>query len=375
MTGEMSGRRRFARFWRRLRRPSLGRLVAGSALLHAALFVLAVWVGDDLWTPAPRQPATPLIVELPPAAPGTPAVRPEVPAPAPSRPSARAAPRVATRPPPARSVREPALADRPAAAPPAVAPAPPEPPTPPAPPPPVETAAAPPAPPPVSAPIAPPPALAAPDPAPPPVLPPPVSPPPQQTARLPEPSPSPAPPGPRATPDGGWTGGPSGPGDPPWANRRFSVLRPEIEIPPPRTPLPPGSGGRGGQGDGAGETGRQREGQASVPLDTPDPRYADYFLEIKRRIEAHLVYPQEAARREQSGQLMLEFVLRKDGSVRLVELVRSSGVGVLDRYSLNTVKLAAPFPPIPERMGLDTLAISASFTYVLDRGFRVFGLH
>lgn len=134
----------------------------------------------------------------------------------------------------------------------------------------------------------------------------------------------------------------------------------------------PRSGGGGSQpdGPGAGERGREREGGVAIPLDTPDPRYAEYFLEVKKRIEAHLVYPQEAARRQQAGQLVLEFVIRRDGSIGLLELVRTSGVGILDRNSLRTVQLAAPFPPIPARITDESLPVSASFTYVLDRGFR-----
>jgi protein TonB len=109
-----------------------------------------------------------------------------------------------------------------------------------------------------------------------------------------------------------------------------------------------------------------------VPLDTPDPKYAEYFLEIKRRIEANWVYPQEAIRRSQSGQGVVEFVLRKDGSLRLVEIVRSSGVAVLDRYMENAIKFAAPFPPMPIQFGTETIPVSLNFTYVLG-GFRVFG--
>jgi protein TonB len=110
-----------------------------------------------------------------------------------------------------------------------------------------------------------------------------------------------------------------------------------------------------------------------VPLETPDPRYADYFLEIKRRIEANWTYPQEAIRRNQSGQGVVEFVLRKDGSLRLVEVVRTSGVPILDRYLENAIKFAAPFPPVPDRISTEALPISLNFTYVLGGGYRLFG--
>jgi protein TonB len=110
-----------------------------------------------------------------------------------------------------------------------------------------------------------------------------------------------------------------------------------------------------------------------VPLDTPDPRYADYFAQIKRRIEAHWVYPQTAARKGESGQGVVHFVLRMDGSVRVIRIAESSGVSILDRYIENAIRLASPFPPVPGSLGRDAIPISATFTYVLGGGFRVFG--
>jgi protein TonB len=120
--------------------------------------------------------------------------------------------------------------------------------------------------------------------------------------------------------------------------------------------------------------GRGRDGQVAIPLNTPDPRYSDYFQEIKKRLEANWVYPSEAARRGQAGQLTAEIVVRRDGTVPRVELVHSSGIEILDRYALNAVRFASPFPAIPDRIGLDRIPITITFTYVLDRGIRVFGL-
>jgi TonB family protein len=137
-------------------------------------------------------------------------------------------------------------------------------------------------------------------------------------------------------------------------------------------PAPSGRGGTRPEGGGAGESGTSAEGQIAIPLNTPDPRYADYFAELKRRIEDKWSYPSEAARRGQSGQGELRFVLRKDGSVRTVEIVHSSGVRILDSYIENAIRLAQPFPPIPPSVGEDVIPISINFTYTLH-GFRLFG--
>ena len=229
-----------------------------------------------------------------------------------------------------------------APAPPAVARAP-EPPPPPRPEPTPEVAPAAPAPAPPASP---------PDPAPPAVA-----------ARPPEPgAAAPARPAPPAAP--------AEPSESPLTGRGFSLLSPKLELPP--LPAPSGRGGTKSDGAGAGESGRESDGQIAVPLNTPDPRYAGYFAELKRRIEDKWVYPQEASRRGQSGQGEIRFILRKDGSVRTVEIVHSSGVRILDSYIENAIRLAQPFPPIPPSVGEDLIPISINFTYTLH-GFRLFG--
>lgn len=365
----MTRRRWLVRVRRGLRRPSFTRLAVASLALHLAGITLAVWLTQSSRTPLPKPPE-PLIVELPPAAPGPPLVRPEVPSPPAPAPSA---PSVAPSPP---RVARPPTPEAPKAPPPPPVPRPPEPV-------PAPVAPAPPPPP------APPPAIAAPEPLPAPpapvaratpeasrAAPEPLHPtpePPPSAARAPEPAESSAGARPPALPPSAPSGPAREPVESPFAGRAFSLLPPKLDVPPLPGPSLPHGGGTRPEGEGAGEAGREQDGQAAIPLNTPDPRYADYFPEIKKRIESNWVYPQEAARKGQSGQLVLEFVVRKDGHV-LVELVRSSGIDILDRYAINAVKLSAPFPPIPARMGLDSVRITASFTYLLDHGFRLFGI-
>jgi len=356
----MTTRRTLARLWRRFRRPSLTRLVVASLALHFGLLVLAAWLVGSSLTP-PAKPPEPLpkslMVELPPAEGGRPLVRPEAPVPARPAPTPRPAP-----PRPPASPAEPARPAPPvvARAPEPPVPAPAVPPTPPAPPVPPPAAQAPePAPAPQPAPPAPTPPAVEPVPATPPAV----------ARAVPEsapPAPLPARPAEPSAPSG-----PLAPSESPFAGRVFSLLRPQIDLPP--MPRLPGGGGTRSEGEGAGDSGRQREGQPAIPLNKPpDADHADYFLKVKKAIEEHWSYPTEAARKGQSGQLALEFVIRKDGHV-LVELVRSSGIDILDFYAVNAVKLSAPFPRLPDPLG-ENLRISASFTYILDHGFRVFGL-
>jgi len=163
----------------------------------------------------------------------------------------------------------------------------------------------------------------------------------------PSPSPAAAEPQPAAPP--GETPGPG------------SALQRQAALPPGSQRDPGGLGGlRGGRGGIEGEP---------IPLDTRDPRYTDYFDQIRRLIRANWIYPREAGERGIGGQLVIEFVIAKDGHLSAIELRRSSGVEILDRFALNAVKLAQPFPRVPDSVARVALPIAGIFTYqIIDAG-------
>ncbi len=93
-----------------------------------------------------------------------------------------------------------------------------------------------------------------------------------------------------------------------------------------------GSGGRGlasrGGGGGAGS------GNGA----------ADLFRSIRRQIEQAQFYPEAARREGIQGTVELRFRIAADGSVEAVEILRSSGFGILDEASQQTIRRAAPYP-------------------------------
>jgi periplasmic protein TonB len=111
---------------------------------------------------------------------------------------------------------------------------------------------------------------------------------------------------------------------------------------------------------------QQSSSNGAISLDTKELKYLSYFAHIKRRIERAWSYPPDAISKGLQGQLHLKFVVRNDGQVKIVELLRSSGYKVLDKEAWDAVVSAGPFEVFPPTIPDDELTITARFTYVLD---------
>ena len=312
------------RTWRAKRRKSRALLVAGvcSALFHL-LLLLAVMFGG-LWSPQREsKKGEPIFVDMAPD-------KPEEKAPAgnPSRPVGPQAPE-----PPRPKAAEPRVrvAEAPRPAPPAAPAAPKPEPKAPAPTPPEQVA---------KAAEPPPPAPREPEPAP-------------QAAPAPRPQPA-APTAPREPVE---AARPVSPPSPPASPGPLTAKSSSgIDLPAAMLRRPPGGGGglQSGRGGVEGEP---------VPLDTPDPKYQDYFKILRERIQSKWTYPREAGDRGIGGSLLIEFHIAKDGRLAYLEVRRSSGVEILDEYAVNAIKLAQPFPPVPDNLANQVLPINGNFVY------------
>jgi protein TonB len=75
-------------------------------------------------------------------------------------------------------------------------------------------------------------------------------------------------------------------------------------------------------------------------------RLAALLQTIRRRIEQAKTYPEAARRDGVEGRVDLRFRIAGDGSVEAMEIVRSSGSRILDEASEETIRRAAPYPPV-----------------------------
>ena len=127
-------------------------------------------------------------------------------------------------------------------------------------------------------------------------------------------------------------------------------------------------------GKATGEEGVTEEGGGGfrlTPLNAPEIQYISYFASIKRKIELVWQYPYDAAAAGIQGELTLDFVIARSGTVNSVELVRSSGSKILDDEAIRSIRKAAPFDPIPAQYKIASLQIRGRFVYVHGGALRL----
>jgi len=64
-----------------------------------------------------------------------------------------------------------------------------------------------------------------------------------------------------------------------------------------------------------------------------------------------------------SGQVTIRLALMKDGSVRDMKLVQSSGDTELDRAAWGAIMLASPFPALPAAYTKESMQLRLNFLY------------
>ena len=83
---------------------------------------------------------------------------------------------------------------------------------------------------------------------------------------------------------------------------------------------------------------------------------AAYLADWRQRLEAvgNKYYPEASIRYGLYGDLRLLVVIRKDGSLEDIRVLKSSGYAVLDEAALKIVRMAAPYSPFPPELAATT---------------------
>jgi protein TonB len=110
-----------------------------------------------------------------------------------------------------------------------------------------------------------------------------------------------------------------------------------------------------------------------ISVNTKDYKYAAYMEAWRAKVEriGNMNYPNKAREKELSGNLSLDVSLRQDGTVKEINIRRSSGHNVLDEAAIEIVKLAAPFAPFPNsiKKEVDILHVTRTWKFVNDQNF------
>lgn len=118
----------------------------------------------------------------------------------------------------------------------------------------------------------------------------------------------------------------------------------------------------------------ERPKRIFISANTREYKYAAYMEAWRAKVErvGNLNYPEEARKRNISGQLILDVALNPDGKINQITIRRSSGHKILDDAAIRIVELAAPYAPFPKgiRAEADILHITRTWQFLDNRGFR-----
>lgn len=117
----------------------------------------------------------------------------------------------------------------------------------------------------------------------------------------------------------------------------------------------------------------KRPNRKFVSASTREYAYANYLRAWVDRAErvGNLNYPDEARQRRLGGQVVITVGVRRDGSVESARILRSSGTPLLDEAALRVVRLAQPYPPLPEsKDDVDILQVTRTWVFLPDGALR-----
>jgi protein TonB len=86
-----------------------------------------------------------------------------------------------------------------------------------------------------------------------------------------------------------------------------------------------------------------------VSASTQEYAWATYLSEWVKRVErvGNLNYPDEARQRRLAGAVVITIAIRRNGSVETAQIVKSSGIPLLDSSALRIARLAEPYAALP----------------------------
>lgn len=98
---------------------------------------------------------------------------------------------------------------------------------------------------------------------------------------------------------------------------------------------------------------KQVEEKSTVTKNTSIDEISKYLGIVKQIVEKKKVYPQEAKRRRHQGVVTISISVDENGSIKYVNLVRSSGSFILDQETIRMVRSIKNLPEPPEKKPIE----------------------
>ena len=101
----------------------------------------------------------------------------------------------------------------------------------------------------------------------------------------------------------------------------------------------------------------------TVNIGSSDVKYGDYLAGVKKKIMRIWKYPPGAYEKSEEGVVVIKISIDAKGSLLHAVKMTSSGFVNLDSGTLDVIRAAAPFQPLPPQYKLSRIHIIASFRY------------
>jgi protein TonB len=86
--------------------------------------------------------------------------------------------------------------------------------------------------------------------------------------------------------------------------------------------------------------------QTAIPISGNSDSYRNYWNAVNLIVAQSVVFPSQASGSGCAGTAKVRVHIRADGAVLRVQLMQSSGVGILDQEALDVFRRIAKFPPV-----------------------------
>ena len=116
----------------------------------------------------------------------------------------------------------------------------------------------------------------------------------------------------------------------------------------------------------------QRPRKRYIGARVEEYRFAQYVEDWRQKIEriGNLNYP-DAAKGRLYGNLTLSVIIKANGDLKQVEVIRSSGQALLDDAARRIVRMSAPFAAFPESIRRDTDELDITRTWTFTNADRL----